>query len=393
MRVLARQKAVLLLIALLLIAGCAYLLRVRSNSLDAYVMPSMTARFDYYVDEGHPSRSWLNYVKSVMQDHEYPPAEAARAYAYIASLYSDVYEKTGDQAQAIRAPWYLIPYMYPYTAPDPTLMLIRLQGDREVTLSEDALAIVADYKERWSKEPQHDRTPDTSYTPHMTVDIPSGEAYWRPVNEKGKKVEPINPDAGTWQRWILDSETFNMPAPPAVGSAADQEQIRLMKASVGEREAWRDRIFKWWGGKGTGTPAWMWLDIFYQTHGKDMDDRELARYQKAFAQALADTFIICWDKKYTYWSARPFQRIEGFKPIAETPFFPGYPSGHSTVSAAAATILGAWFPESADEYMAMAEEARDTRLYAGIHFEVDNTNGFTLGKDIGERVLKRVPKP
>lgn len=386
---LARGKHFVLLAILAVLLAAVGVWKLRTSALDAYVMPSMSARFEYYVDEDHPSRSWLSYVKSVMQDHEYSPAQSARAYAYVASVYSDVYERTGDEKQALRSPWYLIRHMYPYTEPDPTFMLMRIQGDREVTLSEEALAIVDMYKARWDKEPRHERTPENPYKAHVEIDIPRGEGMWTPVNENGVAVEPIDPDAGQWQRWILEGEKFDMPAPPVLGSAEDLEEIRIVKASVAQREEWRDRIFYWWGGKGTGTPAWTWLDIFYGTHGKNMDDRELARYQKVLAQAIADSFIVTWDKKYTYWTARPFQRIAGFKPIAETPFFPGYPSGHATVSSSIATVLGGWFPESADEYLAMAEEARDTRLYGGIHFEIDNTNGFELGKKIGARILVR----
>ncbi len=355
---------------------------VTRNPLSSYVMPSMQARFvQYYVDEKFPSRSWLQYAKSIVQDHEYPPAEAARFYAYVTSVYSDVYDVTNDQKQAIRAPWHLITHIYPYTKPDPTFMLLAIQSSREVTLSPKATEIVDMYKKRWDEREIHSQS---------GVQIPGKKDGWISKTEKGFDIAPLNPDAGLWPRWVLTNDTFDMPAPPTIGSEQDLREIQEMKDSLAQREAWRERIFLWWGGKGTGTPSFQWQDIMHDAVADTMDDKMYARYQKNLAQALADTFIICWEKKYTYWTARPWMRIPGFKPIAETPPFPGYPSGHSTVSASAAVILGSWFPDHAADFMAMAEEARDTRLYAGIHFEVDNTEGFDLGKRIAAKILGRL---
>ncbi len=352
-----------------------------SDPLASALRPSEQSRIRQYIDEELPSRTWMRYAKSVVQDHEYPPAQAARIYAYIASAYSDVYDATDDKRQAMRAPWYVITHLYPYTKRDATLLLVAIQDNSEVTLSPKATEIVDAYKKRWDEKESHG---------HPDVVIPTRKDLWIPVTEKGAHIDPLDPNAGSWPRWIITNDTFDMPAPPAVGSAKDAEEIQKMKDSLAQREAWRERIFIWWGGKGTGTPSWQWQDIMYDVAAGTMDDKAYARYQKNLAQALADTFIICWDEKFIYWSARPWMRIPGFKPIAETPPFPGYPSGHSTVSASAAVVLGAWFPEHAADFMAMAEEAHDTRLYAGIHFEIDNTEGFALGKRIGERLLEKI---
>jgi membrane-associated phospholipid phosphatase len=66
-----------------------------------------------------------------------------------------------------------------------------------------------------------------------------------------------------------------------------------------------------------------------------------------------------------------------------TPPFPAYVSGHSTTSGAAATVLGAFFPDQARELDAMAEEAAISRLYGGIHFRSDNEAGLELGHRVG----------
>ena len=377
-----KRNLIVALVACVIAATAAgYWWSATQNPLAQYLRPPEQSRLRQYIDPEQPSRTWMRYAKSVVQDHEYSPLHAARIYAYVASVYSDVYEATNDKRQAMRAPWYIITHLHPYTKGDATFLLGAIQGNFEVTLSPEAFAIVDAYKKRWDEKEMHD---------HRSVVIPKGKNLWVPMVEKGASIQPLDPYGGEWPRWIIINDTFDMPAPPVVGSARDKEEIQIVKDSLTQREEWRKRIFVWWGGKGTGTPSWQWQDIMYEIAAGTMDDKTYARYQKEFAQALADTFIICWDMKYTYWTARPWMRISGFKPIEETPPFPGYPSGHSVVSASAAVILSSWFPEHAADFIAMAEESRDTRLYAGIHFEIDNTEGFALGKRIGERLLEKI---
>jgi membrane-associated phospholipid phosphatase len=104
--------------------------------------------------------------------------------------------------------------------------------------------------------------------------------------------------------------------------------------------------------------------------------------------AMADAFIVCWNGKYTYWTARPNQVIPGFAAYIKTPPFPGYPSGHSTQSGAASEVLAYLFPQHAATFHAMAEEAAISRLYGGIHFQSDNNSGLAVGREVGRRVVE-----
>jgi hypothetical protein len=88
-----------------------------------------------------------------------------------------------------------------------------------------------------------------------------------------------------------------------------------------------------------------------------------------------------------------------------TPPFPEYPSGHSTQSGAAATVLTAVFGENfafddsthADDglpirsfpnFHAAADEAGISRLYGGIHFRAAIDKGLDQGDCVGEFVNK-----
>jgi membrane-associated phospholipid phosphatase len=71
-----------------------------------------------------------------------------------------------------------------------------------------------------------------------------------------------------------------------------------------------------------------------------------------------------------------------------TPPFPSYTSGHSTISAAAATVLGDLFPADAAAVAERAAEAKNSRLWAGIHFPIDNDMGATGGGQVGRLVIE-----
>ena len=68
------------------------------------------------------------------------------------------------------------------------------------------------------------------------------------------------------------------------------------------------------------------------------------------------------------------------KVVFTTPNHPSYPSGHSCVSAAAASVLTAFFPEKKAELDQGVADAGMSRVFAGIHYPFDISAGQTLGR-------------
>ena len=64
--------------------------------------------------------------------------------------------------------------------------------------------------------------------------------------------------------------------------------------------------------------------------------------------------------------------------------FPSYPSNHSTLSAARSEILAYLFPAHADFIRAVGKEAGDSRIWAGIHYPMDNVAGVQLGRSVAQ---------
>jgi membrane-associated phospholipid phosphatase len=113
----------------------------------------------------------------------------------------------------------------------------------------------------------------------------------------------------------------------------------------------------------------------------------MARTMALLGTAEMDAGIACWETKFYYYTPRPQQF--GLKTSIGLPNFPSYTSGHSTFSAAAATILGYIFPEKATVFDAQATESSNSRVYGLIHYRVDCSMGLAHGKKIGEYAIAR----
>ena len=160
------------------------------------------------------------------------------------------------------------------------------------------------------------------------------------------------------------------------------------------------------------TPGGHWMGIAaIACRSSNADELKTARAYALVAVGLLEGFISCWDTKYRYNFVRPITFINGlidkrWEPYLQTPPFPEYTSGHSTISASAATILTGLFGDNfafhddADkEYIGMerdftsfmqaALEASVSRLYGGIHYRLSLDTGVEVGKKIGTNILKK----
>ncbi|HYP14046.1 MAG TPA: phosphatase PAP2 family protein, partial [Bryobacteraceae bacterium] len=71
-----------------------------------------------------------------------------------------------------------------------------------------------------------------------------------------------------------------------------------------------------------------------------------------------------------------------------TPNFPSYPSNHATFSYSRAELLSYLFPHHTGDAGAMAAEAANSRIWAGIHFPVDLQAGETLGRAVARKFIQ-----
>jgi hypothetical protein len=187
-----------------------------------------------------------------------------------------------------------------------------------------------------------------------------------------------------WQISTSQRDSLRPAAPPAVGSEQfnkELEEVRSIRRDQNSRE-WQIALY-WADGVGTYTPPGHWNEIAANKIAEEkLNELRTARAFSLLNMAMADAAICCWDTKSYYFSARPTQIDPSIKTIG-LPNFPGYTSGHSTFSGAAATVLGYVFPADQPKFAAMALEASLSRIYGGIHFRVDCEVGLKCGNAIG----------
>lgn len=149
---------------------------------------------------------------------------------------------------------------------------------------------------------------------------------------------------------------------------------------------------------------------------------ENARLFAILAMATADSQIIAFEEKYKRPHWRPITAIRaaaesdiqglkgdaGWEPLLVTPPHPQYPSAHAMFSGAAEAVLRGFFGSDAVDvsvtapgpfgvtrtyhaFSELTQEVEDARVWGGIHFRSADVDGTTVGRQIGDIVLREFP--
>jgi membrane-associated phospholipid phosphatase len=222
-----------------------------------------------------------------------------------------------------------------------------------------------------------------------TGTVPEGDMHWRPTPPR-RVQSPFDPLAGTWRTWVLPrGDAYRLPAPPAPGSPRFQAALdELRRLSQGERTLAQANAARYWA---TDAPSLRWeLFLDDELHRRGWSVPHAARARAYVSVAIYDAAVACWDTKYAWWLARPITVDPTLTTVFGTPPFPAYPSGHSTMSTAAAVVMGELFPDASARYHHLAEEASSSRIWGGVHWRFDVIDGDSLGARIGRDVVARL---
>ncbi|TAL77970.1 MAG: phosphatase PAP2 family protein, partial [Bacteroidetes bacterium] len=161
------------------------------------------------------------------------------------------------------------------------------------------------------------------------------------------------------------------------------------------------------------TPGGHWMGICaIASKQSGADAVKTARAYALTSIALYESFISCWDEKYRSSYIRPVTAINetfdnAWLPFLQTPPFPEYTSGHSTITACAASVLTAFygdnfaFQDTSDlRYIGMqrhfnsfneaANETSISRVYGGIHYKFSTDIGAAQGKKLGAYINEKL---
>lgn len=158
---------------------------------------------------------------------------------------------------------------------------------------------------------------------------------------------------------------------------------------------------------------------------KKLNLMETARLFALLDMALADAYISGWDSKFHYNCWRPFTAIRNaemdgndkttadptWEPAMPTPPVQDYPSTHSALGNAAATVLASILGDqtpftmssptalpgkemrSFTSFKQAADENADSRVMAGIHFRFACEAGQKMGDEVGKWLVGNYLKP
>jgi hypothetical protein len=232
---------------------------------------------------------------------------------------------------------------------------------------------------------------------------------WVPTSLIRQQQAPLLPNWGDNRPFAMPSgNTCAIPAPPAYSEDPESDFFKAAKEvhdTVNNLTDEQKLSARFWSDDPmlSSTPPGHWISIAVELADRDaLPADRVVEMMARLGVATADAFIGCWASKYEYNLLRPVTYIKRhidpkWEPLLITPPFPEYPSGHSTVSGAAAAVLthafGASFafddpthePEnlpirSFASFEDAAEDAALSRLYGGIHYRFAIEEGLVQGR-------------
>jgi membrane-associated phospholipid phosphatase len=215
-----------------------------------------------------------------------------------------------------------------------------------------------------------------------TGTVPTGPCKWTGTN-------PGNVTAANWRTLLLNSPDVFRPAPPP---PCDSPQVLAETAAVRafpRTFTTNYKAYYWQTPDGIHLWPFRYISQFAFEDHLEHNAPRVARAYALVAATLFDVFIASQDAKFAYWYLRPHQLDTGITALFPVPNFPSYPSNHSSFSTARAEVLAHLFPTRAQFLRALGKEAGDSRIWAGIHYEMDNEVGVQLGRSVASVFIDR----
>jgi PAP2 superfamily len=212
---------------------------------------------------------------------------------------------------------------------------------------------------------------------------------------------------------------FRPAGPPALHSkrwAEDYNEVKALgaKDNSARTPAQTATALFWEPLAGTVWPA----TIRRMARERALDLASSARFQAAAFAAFADGLIACWDAKFHFNFWRPVTAIQqgnldrntltetdsSWQPLATTPNFPEYPSGHACATAAVAHTIDDFFHgdvpiparnvASGEERVyrtakEVVEEVVAARMLLGVHFRAADEAGADMGRQVARQIRRK----
>ncbi len=277
----------------------------------------------------------------------------------------------------------------------------------------------------WSKS---DKYAETRSAPRYNVTdspgrwVPTPPAYASAMEPHWNEIRPM----------VMSSASQFIPPPPFQFNMTDKnspyyKQVIAVKNAVDSLNDEQKHIAEFWddlGGKLNVTGHIMFVTKKFSPPGHWMNivgiaaQKAKADFKKTVAAytltsiCMFDSFIQCWDEKFRHNTIRPETVInkyldQDWRPYLQTPPFPEYTCGHSTVSSASAEALTKMFGDnfnytdtselefgianrSFTSFRQAALENNSARFYGGIHFHPSCIVSNEYGRKVGDMIVDKL---
>ena len=284
---------------------------------------------------------------------------------------------------------------------------------------------VANHILRWSKKDNYAQTRTAE-----KYNVTEEEGRWVPTPPA--YAQALEPHWRVIRTMVMDSANqFTPPRPPVFDiknkDSKFYKEVMAVKNAGDSLTGEQKHIAEFWDDLGTRmnveghvmfvtkkfSPPGHWMNIVgiaAQKAGSDFSTTVYAYARTAIAGF--DAFIQCWDEKFRSNVIRPETVINKYiddewRPYLQTPPFPEYTCGHSTVSASAAEALTYVFGDnfnytdtselefgiknrSFTSFRQAAIENNWARFYGGIHYHNSCIVSTEYGKKVGILVNERL---
>lgn len=276
------------------------------------------------------------------------------------------------------------------------------------------------------------RNGDGSATPHLPYTLAPGPGVYQPTPPTPPAVTPNPPVQFAGWANVLPfalrsgsqfradpSPIFNLTSEEYTRDYNEVKRVGALNAGPDDRTPEQSAVARFWPGGGANWNAVM--RVIVANRGL-VDEWQLARLFALNNMAQADAAVATYDTKYTYNFWRPVTAIRAagtdgndatvpdasWLSYQNTPPYPDYTCGLTTVAGAATEVLRRYFGTDDIGYTLTtpggitrtftslsqaAADAVDARVFGGMHFRAGCVRGVRQGEQVGRFVIQHTLRP
>ena len=330
---------------------------------------------DQYTSQKYISRGWMLYAQDIARKESLTAPQASRLYAYVSSVFYDIYTINKHTPSAVYAVKEVINAIEP--------KYFDMTNSVAAALARNNLPESLTGGESKELEKTLSWINKDGSSAQFTGTL-EGKSGW-----EGISVDTlVSPNAGGWRRWALDQNIDFQTPVPTTDIAIETKKV--LQAEKNLTPGQRSIVLFWQGNKSGIGISGIWQNRLYdEINSVKIKEEGYAKIQKILAVSLADATLETWKVKYTHWSAPTSSLVPSFKPLVVSNKLPGYVSEAAVLGSTANVILSHYIANKDDVFGKDAKDSRDSGLWSGTQFDRDNQAGYDLGIKIGNEILKK----